>query len=392
MYRNTVHHHGPVVLIGVLLLAACNPLVNVAGTPTVTLSKTVTLATVGSSGSTTLITSEPTGIGYSKVTIDLGSNFLAANICSSATIFGIMGTATCAVPGTSTVVPINSYLYSTANRTVGTTPINVLDETSTYRGVALPTTGGYTYREVPDLFKDDDGYSSADAACVLCTPNLPITSAQHAALSVCGTTKTTVADRIAHCDSLNNPVSTWIGATQAGGGQSTWKLVTKSSLGKEVWQDQRTGLLWSSLTAVGINWCQAGGNNDSTDVTCTGNTVSTCAESLYPISGTPTSYYPGDNYSTGVYDDAKGGMGLASQPSIHWRLPNLRDFDQAIVDGIAFIMPDSGALSTGTRRNWAATVASNNRVNAWWADSSNFTTNATARSSVGNYYARCVGR
>src|SRR4051812_44912948 len=70
-----------------------------------TVSSTVTSMTSASSSTSTTATYTPaSGTGYSSFTVDLGIGYQAANVCSTATIFGLAGTASCSVAGTSTVV------------------------------------------------------------------------------------------------------------------------------------------------------------------------------------------------------------------------------------------------------------------------------------------------
>jgi hypothetical protein len=183
-------------------------------------------------------------------------------------------------------------------------------------------------------------------------------------------------------------LATWNGASAGNSGEGVWKLVTRntpqgtctSSVNScrpvEVWQDQRTGLLWSSLVAGGYastgggqvadNWCRAAGNDQSTTVTSgtawpTTDPVGYCNSGTYQNQTTPTSYctekaiygptlspaLATENWTTGVYDLAKGGMravGGTSSPGVRWRLPTIGDYKQADVNGIRHVMPDMGAM------------------------------------------------
>jgi len=99
----------------------------------------------------------PLNSGTTSVSSGPGSSFLAENICSGVTIYGLTGTATCAdaggscsTPGTSTVVSLNTLLQSNAYRDLATTQISQSAEVTTYAGVALPA----GYRSIPDLTKE----------------------------------------------------------------------------------------------------------------------------------------------------------------------------------------------------------------------------------------------
>jgi hypothetical protein len=135
--------------------------------------------------------------------------------------------------------------------------ITLQTETATYGTTSLPTGSGYNYRDIPDMTKDDEEYLGTTCNFAPRPSNS------------CGTTQTTVALRIANCAAQNPTTSTWNGASQCSRGQATWSLVTRDGANKEVWQDNRTGLLWSSLVSAGLNWCQASGNTQLAPVTFT---------------------------------------------------------------------------------------------------------------------------
>jgi hypothetical protein len=322
----------------------------------------------------------PSGSTYQTIQVNLGSDFQASNICYGITIFGLAGTAVCSPPST----------QSNANRTNGTTQLSQVAEVTTYAGVSLPSTGGYSYREGADIFNDDDGAANADEGCVAsCTSVVSITAAQHAAFTDCGLTQSTILTRIADCASKNGSNATWDGGTQSNSGDAVWKLVTRHGANKEVWQDQRTGLLWSSIASTTNKWCPAAGNNDASDPSgyCNANTTSYCIETLYPGGGAATPGFSGDSFIAGTYDAAKGGMGRGSTPSVDWRLPTIHDYDQAEVDGIRHVMPDMGAFGSD---EWSSTISSANRAKAWedWTIRANITTNDRFANS---YNIRCVG-
>ncbi len=229
---------------------------------------------------TTLSASIPTGWYEEKSCKFTDNNLLTSNIANGISIFGVSGTS-------AGIFSLNT--NSQAYRDPGSIPVaNHMDNQSisqamtlysekmTYAGISFPTSGGYNYRDISSLAKDDEGYLG--------------TSCKYAPRPtvVCGTTQTSIATRIADCLNLNGTCSdgvsatksacdatastwtttaTWDGATQCNGGQGTWKLVTLAAANKEVWQDQRTGLLWSSKVSEGNNWCQASGNTQQAPVT-----------------------------------------------------------------------------------------------------------------------------
>ena len=186
-------------------------------------------------------------------------------------------------------------------------------------------------------------------------------------------------------------------------------MVTHDGLNKEVWQDQRTGLVWSSQVSTSANWCTAAGNAQSNDpwgycdnATVSGGNNGTVYQPHYPSAESycaETGTIPAQtaeatggvvtNGWSGTYVAAKGGMGANSATiKVQWRLPTIHDYEQAEVDGVRLIMPDMNAFSNGYE--WSASLDSNHRQNAWMFHGydglvSNFNRLAT-------YAVRCVGR
>lgn len=131
-------------------------------------------------------------------------------------------------------------------------------------GSLLPITLSYSYRDIPDISRDNDGATGISITYALRPP------------TACGNSGK-IATRIADCAAKNGTRASWNGAEKGNAGQALWKLVfttgqtTPNSCAgndcREVWQDTRTGLLWSSLartsastTPINTNWCQASGN------------------------------------------------------------------------------------------------------------------------------------
>jgi hypothetical protein len=158
--------------------------------------------------------------------------------------------------------------------------------------------------------------------------------------------------------------------------------VTRTAGGKEVWRDERTELLWGDYIA-NDTWCKATGNGEvDPSGYCTGNTQSYCAEG-----GSRIKALAGEDWTTGVYDATKGGMGAvatASSPSVRWRLPTRNDWYIAEADGIRYVLPNM------LYSFWSATVYSNARVNAWVFDGYVGGMNLDNRSNSNS--VRCLGR
>jgi hypothetical protein len=351
---------------------------------------------------------------------------VASSIASGIQILGVTGTLTSSGAGD----------LSNACRDVGTTQITELAEVTTYAQSNLPT----GYRDVPDLLKDDDGYNNTDAdpTCATdgsgCTPLVSVTLAQHTAFVDCGGTQTSVAARIADCASggKNGSNATWNGQTNGIHGESTWSLVTHLGANQEVWQDQKTGLLWSSVVIPvaienatgGDNWCRAAGNAQANDPNnyCNSTTnqpeyptsaESYCAEGagLVPVPGwcSDGNDYANsgdciaanvgnvwtantENYTLGSasYSTAKGGMGASSTTlAVRWRLPTKWDYQQADNDGVRSVMPDMGA-SPEANGEWSASLFSGNRFNAWDFNGRYGSINFNNRNF--SFAVRCVGR
>ncbi len=234
-----------------------------------------------------------------------------------------------------------------------------------------------TYRQVPDITKDDDGYVGGSVTYAL-RPATP-----------CGTTQSTVAGRIADCAAQNPTRSTWDGPTKGNAGQGVWKLVTYNST-HEVWRDERTTLLWSDTLVGTTSWCVASGNSGGGPYGEV-DPFNYCDDISYQNQVTPESRCTEDaGLSTpGIYDSMKGGMRFAAtgtSPSVVWRLPTAYDYQMANIDGIRFPLPNMAGLFF-----WSATVNSSDRElalvfgggdGAFFGDGRN----------VAAYSVRCVGR
>lgn len=324
------------------------------------------------------------------------ANLTPANIKSGVSIFNVTGSYSGGGGLT---------LMSNVHRDKTTTQLTQDQEINTYSGANLPA----GYREISDITKDDDGFVGGS-----------VTTVNRSAFIDCGTTQNTIAGRVADCATANGVNATWDGATKGNAGQGDWKLVTRSGANNEVWQDQRTKLIWSTKFGSNDNWCRANGNAQSNDPSSYCNSATyqpqyPTAQSLCAESGT-TVAVPGwcsngnfyassagctgaggtwtantEDFSTGVYSVKKGGMGKISSvtsPSVMWRLPSIYDYKLADVNGIRFVMPDMAVTSGGYE--WSASVNSSVRAYGWLFYGAYGNVLNNVRDNA--YSARCVGR
>ncbi|MBK7961667.1 MAG: hypothetical protein IPK04_11025 [Bdellovibrionales bacterium] len=230
--------------------------------------------------STTVSSSIPNAYYSSKSCDFTDADLIATNIKSGVNVFGVPGSFTgsfaTAMASSALRDPGVKVISNLADLTTTSSQLTLNHENTTYAGAAFPTTGGYNYRDVPDMNQDDEGYYGTTCKYA------PRPSVD------CGTSQGTIDLRIADCLNLNGVCSdsisttkaiceaasavwtttaTWNGATQCNSGQGQWRLVARSGANKEVWQDQRTGLLWSSIVNAAINWCRATGNTQLTPLT-----------------------------------------------------------------------------------------------------------------------------
>lgn len=302
------------------------------------------------------------------------SDLLPSNIRLGKNIFGVAGT----------YEPIvNIDFKSTMNRTVGSNVPSINQQQIVEAGQPYPIGAGLP-RPVPNILYDYAGthanypYTGPNKVGLIDRTNWDDHCYSLTGLSPgsepcrCGVSGS-IEERIAACAQhpIIGPQSTWIGAIKGKNSESTWKLVVRQGApsgsllsGLEVWRDERTKLLWSSLVAVAVNWCKASGKNnipqnpaaenDPADIcdtapnqAVTGRAQSVCFEDIDDGSSNDKFTHPpfGDEYD----DGGKAGLGISSNPRVAWRLPTYSDFLQASVDGIQFVLPDSG------NSEWTAT-------------------------------------
>lgn len=332
-------------------------------------------------GRTTICTDDNVGTCYisaaSKAGLD--SDLIADNLAGGKSVFGVTGS-----------FYGSGDWASAAHRNLDTAQIGFQAEIGTYAGTtSKPLPAGY--RVVPQVSRDDDGYTQVEVQ------NVERAGWGSAA---CGTTGS-LSDRINDCAAEFGVNARWIGGQNGNAGQGSWKLVTRlganeSTRGKEVWLDERTGLLWSSLVSTELNWCKASGSNNASDADVaagfkqndpndicdnasyqsTGlDPVSACAE----LEAVPAT-------EAGIFNAGKGN--LAASDAVYWRLPTLYDFEIAEYNGLRFVLPDAGV--NGGREEWTATTSSSSSQRAWTYNSSIGT--HVARDRGTGFAVRCIGR
>jgi hypothetical protein len=303
--------------------------------------------TSGGNVSLTASTSATIPAGYySSKTCSVGdADLVAGNIRYGVTILGVTGTY-----GPSDV-------YSTMYRSPSQTPKSLYTETVSEAGSAYPNSAT-GYRAVPKSTTDNDGYY-----------NLTKVNRTGWTGITCGLSGTTAA-RIADCAATLGAETTWDGVTKGNAAQGVWKLVTRfgnevnpgtaNVRGREVWQDQRTGLLWSSRVTSSTNWCKASGHNFITNNPAAEDDPNNyCDNAANQNTGTGPAtkaisfcYEDGNNYFRGTDNisssgdlGGKGGLGWGTTPFVAWRLPTHADYFEADKNGIRFVLPDNTDLN-----------------------------------------------
>ncbi len=242
-------------------------------------------------------------------------------------------------------------ILSQLHRIKGTTILTIAQEAS--QADKLPV----GYDNIPRLEESDDGISSNSVTL------------QTRPLVECGTAAgLTTAQRLRDCADKNPAHSEWKGVTNGNAGEGIWKLFTRNSLGREIWMDEKTGLVWSDILTTNsganilANWCQASGNKESAliangvDCNDLGN-VSRCE------SATVIGIAPSD---------------------VSWRLPTRGDYLQADLNGARFVLPRTN------QQVWMATVSSQNREQALMINVQNGVISTIDRDQ--QQLVRCVGR
>jgi len=101
-----------------------------------------------------------------------------------------------------------------------------------------------------------------------------------------------------------------------------------------------------------------------------------------------TNFTDNDTVTPGAIDSAgKAGLGLASTPAVNWRLPTRNDFYQAELDGIRYVMPDTGGSQPV---EWTSIIDSMDIGEAYRFNSATGATETVTRWN--DAAVRCVGR
>lgn len=316
----------------------------------------------------------------------LEPNLVADKIRNNISIFGITGTFSG-----------NGDWGSGAHRNIDTPQIGSAAEASQYAANGSLPNLPAGYRTVPKIATDDDGLDPST--------NLNVEAVDRTGWGTtsCGITQVTVIDRITDCSSVFGGNALWNGAVSGNAGQGIWKLVSRStdksgSKGREVWRDERTGLLWSSIIGTATNWCKAAGSSNATNVSASikeSDPSSICDNGTYQNQTTAISgCFEGAGFTTtdATIDNlGKVGMNLAgsgTSPKIAWRLPTLYDYEVADANGLRFVLPDLG--TNGNLDEWTATISSSIRSRAWVYNGAQGVHSTKARTLTSAF--RCVGR
>lgn len=316
------------------------------------------------------------------------ANLVAGNIKVGETIFGVAGTFT------GVLTQWGSGMSRITSSGANVIPYQT--ETSTYSAVSgtpLPN----DYNPVPRIASSDDAFNL--------TTQVSLVNRTGWGSTTCGTAQTSIGARISDCATVFGANATWDGTAKGHNGEGQWKLVTRtgsvsSGKGREIWQDQSTGLMWSSVVSTGTNWCKASGSSNSTEANIVARNFNEadpsniCDNSFYqnqtisPISACEDAI--GFSNTDAEIDNAgKGSLNRTSSPKVAWRIPSMYDYMIANHDGLRFVMPDA-LNSNSTGLEWTATVDSTDRLKAWLFDPTTGTRGKDERRF--SYSVRCIGR
>ena len=315
------------------------------------------------------------------------ANLIATNIKSGNTIFGVAGS----YGGT------NTDWGSGMNRDATETKLTLADEAVTYAGINSTLPAGY--RPVPNINLDTEGGSLNGS------PQITKVDRTGWATQTCGLAGSQSA-RISDCAVTFGGSATWTGATAGVSGHGSWQLVSRSGAvssgrGQEVWKDNTTGLLWSSLISTNLNWCKAIGHNNSANVDIVAQALNEddpsdiCDQVFYQnqiigvdvVSGC-SEYVGTTTTDSDIFNVGKSNLNRASTPSTLWRAPSIYDYMIANQNGLRFVLPDMQDASQGDE--WTATIYSGDRAQAWTFSGSTGQRKIQNRNFSSSM--RCVGR
>lgn len=316
---------------------------------------------VVSPGQTQVTVTPSSGTSFTQVILDLGSDFLATNICNNKSIFGRVGTALCDlvfadlamshIPRTrgTSQASFSSEANSGSCSTVSLTTRASCEAVSATWTPTHLTTG---FHAIPNIITDNVLQSNTTPSSTA-----TLTFDFSAINSACGTSGS-IADRISNCQTAFGSAASFNGETQSTMGYGNWSLVTRTAGGRFVFRDERTQLLWSDISSQSVNWCQASGNADAADPDNFCNNPANQDQTI-PYSGcfegTDTDGLTrqaisgsGEDYSAGSYSERKGSMGLQSSTKVAWRLPTLTDFFQALANGYLSVRTGNSAWTSSS--------------------------------------------
>jgi len=172
------------------------------------------------------------------------------------------------------------------------------------------------------------------------SPN-PITKKLDCGNSSLSTVK--IIERIKDCnDKIGDATASyWSGHAKGINGEGNWSLVSYSNK-KKVWQDSRTGLLWSDIVETEEYELAAGLEVDSDD-----------PEEDESAAKKRVCQTDSDNY--------KDALGNIHESKVHWRLPNRNEYLQADINGARFVLPNTDPNTD--QETWTASYAGNSE--AW---------------------------
>jgi hypothetical protein len=319
----------------------------------------------------------------------LAVNLKSENIKAGVNIFGITG-----------LFRGEGSWKSGAHRSSSAYPVALSDEVFTYGGSSAKLNLPDGYHEIPMSLSDDEGTNSIEVEGVdrygWGSKTCGVTS---------GTNNVTLKQKLEDCGNKFSNSALWDGTIKGNAGQGIWKLVSRiyeGSTGYEVWLDDNTGLLWSSLVSSSLNWCKAGGsNNISANPSVEDDPSNICDSSAYQnTTGSAISAcFQNQNYQQSIPDFTAtdvsindfGKAGL-SYPLVAWRLPSFYDYEVADYHGLRFVLPDYGVTraSSDSLYEWTATVFSGDSSQAWQVRSRTGEQYIIDRST--NAGVRCIGR
>lgn len=279
--------------------------------------------------------------------------------------------------------------------------MDLSEESIGHAGSALDPYLPSGYHEVPMFFSTSDGSQlqiDDDGSGVY-----PVDRSTWGSVT-CGLSGTIDA-RVADCG-LKISGGVWDGSQKGNAGQGKWTLVSRSGIKKEVWRDESTGMIWSSLVSSSLNWCKASGSSNSTNPSVSASLIEDdpddiCDNSNYQKNGVAESVISACFEATGftstdanINNTGKSGLSLTSTPNVYWRIPTLYDYQLAEYHGIRFVLPDMGynLTSSNTILEWTGTINSLSSVSeeAWAVDSKHFDQSSNTRSA--ELAVRCIGR